>query len=357
MTLRTAVIGAGIVAENNHFPALTRNPKTTLTAVCDLDESRAREAAAEHGATAYADPETLFAEEDLDWVHVATPVQSHAELATTAIESGIPVTLQKPATTTRDELEGVLASADEHDVPTSVVHNWLFYPVVRRLRRRIRTGELGEIRAVETTFTGEGRPDETYRGSWVFDLPGGDLEEGFPHPLYLTLAIGGTPRDEEAIDVRTRVAGEYDDDVGYDGVKIQYVTDDDALCSVTYTSGSAPNNQIRVHGTERSVTVDVPTNTVDAHDRDEGPYHFLSEQVRRGVTTAGSSLSGVANSLAEYGLSHVEDEYGVHRERSADGHYFLFNEAATALERGRQPPVPLSRSRWVLTLMERAREA
>ncbi|NEU56568.1 Gfo/Idh/MocA family protein [Halorussus sp. MSC15.2] len=148
----------------------------------------------------------MFAAETLDWVHVATPVQSHFDLASAAVERGIPVTVQKPATTTREELDDLRDLAAEREVPVSVVHNWLFYPVVRDLRRRIAAGEFGEIRAVEATFSGEGRPDDTYRGEWVYDLPGGDVEEGMPHPLYLTLALGGVPRDAESVDVQTRAS-------------------------------------------------------------------------------------------------------------------------------------------------------
>lgn len=355
MALRTGVVGAGIVSQNNHLPAVSRNPRTELAAVCDRDESAVREAVAEYGGRAYADAEAMLAAEDLDWVHVATPVQSHFELASAAVERGVPVTVQKPATTTREELDELRELAEGSGVPVSVVHNWLFYPVIRDLRRRLAAGEFGEVRAVETTFSGEGRPDDTYRGEWVYDLPGGDVEEGMPHPLYLTLALGGVPRDADAVDVRTRAVRDYDG-FDYDGTALQWTTRRDALCSVTFVGGSAPNEQIRVYGTEQSATVDISTNTIDVHDADEGPFHLLSEQLRRSATTGRSVVRGVADTLREYGADRVEERLDYHREDSADGHYYLFDEAANALERGEQPPVPLAHSRWVLELMERVRE-
>ncbi|MFC4449632.1 Gfo/Idh/MocA family protein [Halorussus aquaticus] len=355
MALRTGIVGAGIVSRNNHLPAVSRNPRTELAAVCDRDESAVREAVGEYGGRAYADAEAMFAAEALDWVHVATPVQSHFDLASAAVERGIPVTVQKPATTTREELDDLRALAAEREVPVSVVHNWLFYPVVRDLRRSLAAGEFGEVRAVEATFSGEGRPDDTYRGEWVYDLPGGDVEEGMPHSLYLTLALGGVPRDAESVDVQTRAVRDYDG-FDYDGTTLQWTTDDDALCSVTFVGGSAPNDELRVLGTERSATVDVPTNTIDAHDADEGPFHLLSEQLGRSATTGRSVVRGVADTLREYGLDRAEEALDYHREDSVDGHYYLFNEAAKALERGDQPPVPLAHSRWVLELMEQVRE-
>lgn len=76
MSLRTAVLGAGIVTKNSHLPSVSRNIRTALVAVCDADKSRAREAAATYDANPYTDVEALLAEEKLDWLHIATPVQT-----------------------------------------------------------------------------------------------------------------------------------------------------------------------------------------------------------------------------------------------------------------------------------------
>ncbi|WP_101297915.1 Gfo/Idh/MocA family protein [Halegenticoccus soli] len=356
MTLRTGIVGAGIVSENNHLPAVDRNPRTELVGVCDLDADRARDAADEYGTEAYTDPDALLAA-GLDWVHVATPVGTHFDLASAAVEAGVPVTVQKPATTTLDELERLAECSAERGVPVSVVHNWLCYPVVRKLRRRIAAGEFGEIRAVEAAFAGEGRPDETYRGDWVFDLPGGDLEEGLPHPLYLALALGGYPRDRSEIEVLARTADDYERDVAYDGTTLQYVGEGSTLCSISFLSASTPSHRISVHGTDGSATVDVPTTILDAHDADEGPYHLLSKRLERGLRTTESAVRGMVGAVEWHGRDTLEERFDRHAERSADGHYYLLNEVAKALERDRRSFESLERSRWVLTLMEEVRAA
>ncbi|QLG60429.1 Gfo/Idh/MocA family protein [Halorarum salinum] len=357
MTLRTAVVGAGVVASNNHFPALSRNPRTELRAVCDVDADRAEEAAAEFGARSYADVGTMLSEESLDWVHVATPVGTHLELGRRVLEAGVPLLVQKPATTTRDELEELTDLADDRDVPVSVVHNWLYYPVVREVRRRIADGDVGPVRAVQTTVAGEGPPDETYRGDWVFDLPGGSLEEGMPHPLYLTLALGGYPRDESSVDVRTRLVGEYDRDVAYDGVQLQYVGEGGTLCSVTQLSDSSRGTAVRVLGADGSLTVDFPSMTVDERDAEAGPYHFPEERFRRNLAVSRNAVEGLARNLRKYGKEYVEDEFDVHLRGSPDGHYYLLDRASRALEAGRRPPCDPEESYWTLTLVERVREA
>ncbi|WP_408957578.1 Gfo/Idh/MocA family protein [Natrinema sp. 74] len=356
MVLRTAVVGAGIVSRNNHLPALARNPRTDLVAVCDLERDAAREAAAEYDCAAFVDPDRLLETETLDWLHVATPVQTHADLTVAALEAGVPVLVQKPAATTVAELERMRAAAADAGVPFSVVNNWLYYPVVRTVRRRIGAGEIGDVRAVEVTVAGEGAPDETYRGDWVLDLAGGDLEEGLPHPIYLALGLGGVPRSDEAIDVRTRTADEYDD-VDYDGASIQYVSVDDALCSISVLSGSARDNRVRVYGTEGSLHVDVPTMTVDRHDADSGPYHFQNERNRRHLEKLRTALAAAETEAVRYARARLEDALERHTEESQDGHYYLLNEAAKAIEHGERPPVSPEVSRWTLDIIERIREA
>lgn len=357
MPLRTGVIGTGTVAQNNHLPALTRNPRTQLTAVCDTDGDRARDAGFEYGARPYVDVDSLVATEELDWVHIATPVGTHRELAAVTIEAGIPTTIQKPATRTLEELDELQSLADHSDVPVSVVHNWLYYPVIREVRRRVHTGEIGRIRAVETTFAGEGDPNETYRGSWVFDLPGGEFEEGMPHPLYLTLALGGDPRNPAAVDIRTRCAGDYDGGFTYDGVTLQYESNVGALCSIVFLSGAARTQELRVHGENGALAVDLASRTIRSHAPDAGPYHFFRERLTRNRNDIETDLVGLATNLALRVKERCEEALDWHLEDSPDGHYFLLNQAARALQQSRRPPVPLARSRWPIAFMERVRTA
>lgn len=176
-----------------------------------------------------------------------------------------------------------------------------------------------------------------------------------PHPLYLTLALGGVPRDEEAVDVQTRTVREYDG-FDYDGTTLQWTTPEDVLCSVTFVGGSTANNELSLLGSKRSATVDIPTNAIDDHDADEGPFHLPREQLARSATTARNAVEGAVKSARIYAEDRLENDLDIHREESVDGHYYLFNEAAKALERGEQPPVPLAHSHWVLELMEQVRE-
>ena len=111
MSLRSAVVGAGVVSER-HLTGLDRNPRTDLVAICDLDEGRANEKALEHGIKAYTDLGEMLAEANLDWLHVCTPVATHVPLAIQAIEAGVPVLIEKPVAETVEEVEELVASGE-----------------------------------------------------------------------------------------------------------------------------------------------------------------------------------------------------------------------------------------------------
>ena len=96
--LGIAVIGAGYWGPN-----LVRNfrnsPEWDLVAVCDLDPERAAKVV---GGRSTVDVETDIARvlqrRDVDAVAIATPAQTHAELAIAALEAGKHVVVHPDAT-------------------------------------------------------------------------------------------------------------------------------------------------------------------------------------------------------------------------------------------------------------------
>ena len=352
MTLRTAVVGGGTVSEV-HLSGLSKNPRTELVAICDLDEEIAREKAERYDIAAYTDLEELITSESLDWAHVCTPVQTHVEVAKTLINAGIPIQIEKPITETYEEFEELATYAAEHDVVVSEKHNHNFDPVVRRARKRMEAGACGEITGVEVIYTGCSNPDDPNRGPWNFELAGGEFEEGLPHPLYMTLRAGGYPRSEEDVVATTALRGEYDYDFTYDGAMVQYVSDDDVLCQTTMLSGTRPIRQLIVHGSELSLTADLVSQTLVEHDRD-----YKSSAVGRVLNNVDNALDrtvGTVQNVRAVLQRRRSDDWDT--ERLLNAHYYQNHAESIALEAGdpARMPVPLSESRWMVRLLEEIR--
>src|SRR5436190_19696532 len=89
--LRGALIGAGYFSQF-HLDAWARVPDAEIVAVCDTDETRARDAARRAGAAGvYSAVDDLFSRESLDFVDIATPPASHLDLCARAGAAGIHV--------------------------------------------------------------------------------------------------------------------------------------------------------------------------------------------------------------------------------------------------------------------------
>lgn len=90
----------------------------SITAVCDVDENAAREAADPRGATAYTDHETLYAEEALDAVFVAIPPFAYDDQVALAADNGIDAFVEKPVGLKLEQARETLAAIEEADIIT-----------------------------------------------------------------------------------------------------------------------------------------------------------------------------------------------------------------------------------------------
>ncbi|MDZ5810250.1 Gfo/Idh/MocA family oxidoreductase [Halorubrum sp. AD140] len=352
MTLRSAVVGAGVVSER-HLTGLDRNPRTELVAVCDLDADRADEKALGYGIKAYTDLAEMLERERLDWVHVCTPVGTHVPLALQAIEAGVPVLIEKPVAETVAEVEELAAASREAGVTVSVVHNHVFSPVMRKLRERLADGDLGDVRGVDLLYTGSTAPDTPNRGAWAFDLLGGEFEEGLPHSLSIALRVAGYPRSRDEVSAHTALAGEYEGKFGYDGAQVGYVTDDEVIVNATVLSGTVPVRVLYVHGTETTLVADEVSQTLVTLDRD-----YKGSSVGRAlnnVDQAFDRMSGtVENAVA---LLRRARDGSWEQEAETNSMFYQFDREIDALLTGGDPATPIEEAKWTIALIEAIRDS
>lgn len=351
--IRTAVVGLGGVS-NHHVEAIHESDHTSLSAVCDIDERRAREVASERGVACYTDYDELLGAGEVDWIHLCTPVDTHFEMGMAAIEAGIPILIEKPITTTVEEYERLHAAATRRDVRVTEVHNETYLPAMRRLRSLVDSGALGEIRGVEVLYTEPPSPEDFQRGDWVRSLKGGEFEEGFAHPIYHALNCGGYPRSEAEVDVQTLLSREYDDDYAYDQVQLEYVSEGGVLCSLTLLSGVPTQKQVRVHGTEGAVSADLNANSLLTVDREYGANPVA--RVRRDFDRLGEAVRNLYRSAVLYSKRAARANLGVRLGESTYSHHGLIDAEAASLATGGPSPVPPAETRWTLRLIEEIQE-
>lgn len=95
-----------------------------------------------------ADVRELCAADDCDAVIVAAPTSLHAEIARAVMAARKPLLVEKPLTDRADTADALARDAAQLELPVLTGHVYHFNPAVAVMRERVRSGSLGELRAM-----------------------------------------------------------------------------------------------------------------------------------------------------------------------------------------------------------------
>jgi len=90
--------------------------------------------------------------ERVDYVLIVTPNNVHFDPAMKCIEAGIPVFCEKPLTVTLEESDKLVAAVKEHNIPFCTAHTYLGHWSSRLSRHIVRSGLLGDVRWVDSSY-------------------------------------------------------------------------------------------------------------------------------------------------------------------------------------------------------------
>lgn len=148
--LNVAVVGAGYWG-----PHLGRNLRASrewnLAAICDLDIDRARRVAdAVGGASVTADLQCVLSDPLIDAIAIATPANTHHEIAMAALEAGKHVMVEKPLADTPEHGLEMVVRAAERGLVLMADHTSCYTPAVLKMRELIAAGEIGDVLFVDS---------------------------------------------------------------------------------------------------------------------------------------------------------------------------------------------------------------
>lgn len=170
MTLKIAVIGCGSIAKHRHLLEYDINERVEITAVCDVVQERAEEAAAKYQAKAYTDYKELLKKEDIDAVSVCLPNYLHASVSIDALDAGAHVLCEKPMATSTEEADQMIEAAKRNGKKLMIGHNQRFVTSHQKARELIASGAIGKVYSFRTAF-GHGGPEAWSadgKDSWFF---------------------------------------------------------------------------------------------------------------------------------------------------------------------------------------------
>jgi predicted dehydrogenase len=250
------LIGAGQIARQ-HLSCLRGLPGVKVAGVCDLSASAAEYAAERFGVPAwFTDSRTMLAEVRPDVVHVTTPPSSHFRLAIDALEAGAHVLVEKPATSTFDELDALARRARERGRALIEDYNYLFNPAPREILRRIQSGEFGAVVHVEALVcldilgpSGFADPNSPHPS---LALAGGAIADFLPHLASLANLFIGPHRNAHTVWTRRKPSI-----LPYDEFRA-VVEGERATAALGFSASSQPNAfWLRVYGERMQATANL----------------------------------------------------------------------------------------------------
>ena len=149
--LRLGFVGIGIGATSILPQADAMADRIQLAAGTDINP-RVRDAfqARYPEAKVYNTSEGLLTDPDVEAVWIATPNRFHAEQTIQAAQNGKHIVVEKPMALNLADAERMIEAADKNGVSLLCGHTQGFMPQVRAMRRVIKSGRLGPVKAVNS---------------------------------------------------------------------------------------------------------------------------------------------------------------------------------------------------------------
>lgn len=162
--VRTVIVGWGRWGRLCHGLLASSTAGVTLHGVVSSDPEKRAAAAKQYGCRAYATSAEAFDDPAVELVVLATPTDTHADLAVAALSAGKHVLVDKPIAATLAEVDRMNTAAAEAGRILSVFQNRRFDGDFLTLQRLLNDGLLGDLRWLEMAWQGFG-PPRGWRGS------------------------------------------------------------------------------------------------------------------------------------------------------------------------------------------------
>jgi len=215
--IKVGFIGFGRQGENHAKRMASMPEQYRLVAVCDVTPSR-REVAQQtygmHATESLAD----FLAGEVELVYVTSHSSLHHEQTLAAIEAGKHCMVEKPFALNGRQAREMVEAAHRHGVLLSCFHNRRWDEDVRKVRKAVREGRLGELFLIENRSAGPrpavsfGVPDFKQEWRITASMGGGTIFDFGPHWFDQILSLlPGHKVTQVFADVRHLKWGDADD--------------------------------------------------------------------------------------------------------------------------------------------------
>lgn len=333
--IKVGVLGCGAVAIKRHIPAFNRLHTSKIVAVCDKNETLAKNTAISLGVKSYSELSEMIANSKPDIIDICTPPKIHADLTVEALSKGCHVILEKPMALSVSDCDRMIEASEKYGKKLCIVHNVLFHPPLIKAKELVKQGVIGKVLGVRINLADP--KDEMIMRSdyWIHKLPGGVIGETCPHPVYLASAF----MDEiQSVDIFAKRILEHEW-AKFDEFRIELIGKETLGSVMISYSGDHYNANMEVHGTEGTLFLDMQSMLV------------INQKKKYSTNPASVALSSLNTSLQmQNGLLKNIGGYLLGKVRL--GHDTIIEQFVDSVLCNKQPPVTAYEGRNTTRVME-----
>ena len=251
--VKWGVLGAASIAVRKVIPGMQKGAYSEISAIASRDKRKAEEAAGKLGiAKVYGSYEELLRDGEIEAVYNPLPNHLHVPWSVKAAEAGKHVLCEKPISLNVAEAKSLLAVRDRTGVKIGEAFMVKTHPQWLRAREIVRSGVIGDLRAIAGVFSYFNRNPDNVRHK--VEWGGGGLMDIGCYPITMSRFIFG----EEPV----RVAGmlERDPDFGTDRLASVILEFPSGQSIFTCSTQTAYFQRMHFLGTSGRVEIEIPWN-------------------------------------------------------------------------------------------------
>jgi predicted dehydrogenase len=316
--VRWGILGVAKIATVKVIPAMQRGAFSDIVAIASRDREKARLAAADLGIPkSYGSYDELLADPDIEAIYNPLPNHLHVSWSIRAAEAGKHVLCEKPVSMTVAECRTLIDARNRTGVKIGEAFMVRTHPQWLRARELVRSGEIGDLRAIMTAFSYNNRDPKNIRN--VEEWGGGALMDIGCYPIHLSRFLFGE-EPKRALGLIDR-----DPEMRIDRLTSAVLEFPSGQAVFTCSTQMVPYQRVQILGTRGRIEVEIPVNAP--------PNRPCRLSVDNGADLFGS---GMRTEQFE-----VCDQYTIQGD--------LFSKA---VREGGEPPVPLEDSLRNMAVIE-----
>jgi predicted dehydrogenase len=251
--VRWGVLGAAKIAITKVIPAMQRGAWTEVLGIASRDLDKARAVASQFNIPrVYGSYEELLADPEIEAVYNPLPNHLHVPWSIRGAEARKHVLCEKPIALSVAECRALMDARDRTGVKIGEAFMVRTHPQWIRAREIVRSGEIGELRAIQAVFSYYNRDAANVRN--VREWGGGALMDIGCYPIQIARFLF----EQEPVHVVGRFGR--DPEFGIDRLTSAILDFPSGHCVFTCSTQMVPYQKVQILGTKARIELEIPFN-------------------------------------------------------------------------------------------------